>query len=148
VEASAKLTASGATVLKTFSSDLFTGFSVESTTDNAESLELFKDVRRAWPSMRYSLDPLISQAPFATDKVAANYTVHPFTGVAKLHEAGIKGKGVTIAIVDTGTNYMHPAVRRTSLGRLSSCVSFSNSKPAWWRFWSRVQNFGGVRLGR
>ncbi|KAG8947834.1 hypothetical protein FRC03_000900 [Tulasnella sp. 419] len=32
------------------------------------------------------------------------------TGVAKLHGLGIKGDGVTVAIIDTGINFKHPAL--------------------------------------
>ena len=33
-------------------------------------------------------------------------------GVDKLHEAGIKGKGMKIAVIDTGIDYHHPALGR------------------------------------
>ncbi|KAK8089853.1 peptidase S8/S53 domain-containing protein [Apiospora hydei] len=35
---------------------------------------------------------------------------HRMTGVDKVHEAGIYGKGVRIAIIDTGVDYLHPAL--------------------------------------
>lgn len=38
------------------------------------------------------------------------------TGVDKLHAAGILGKGVTVAVVDTGVDYMHRAVSFLLLG--------------------------------
>lgn len=38
------------------------------------------------------------------------------TGVDKLHEQGILGKGVKVGIVDTGTEYTHPAVGFTRRG--------------------------------
>lgn len=41
---------------------------------------------------------------------SANYSVHAQTGVDKLHAQGIYGTGVVIAIVDTGTQYTHPAL--------------------------------------
>ena len=37
---------------------------------------------------------------------------HHLTGVDKLHEAGIRGRGVKIAIIDTGINYKHKALGR------------------------------------
>lgn len=40
-----------------------------------------------------------------------NYSVHHWTGVDKLHEAGMRGKGTKVAVVDTGVDYSHRAVR-------------------------------------
>ncbi len=31
------------------------------------------------------------------------------TGVQRLHKKGIKGKGIKIAVIDTGIDYLHPA---------------------------------------
>lgn len=36
--------------------------------------------------------------------------MHQWTGVDKLHAAGIRGKGATVAIIDTGIDYTHKAV--------------------------------------
>ncbi|ROV95580.1 hypothetical protein VSDG_05298 [Cytospora chrysosperma] len=41
---------------------------------------------------------------------SANYSVHAQTGVDKLHAQGIYGDGVVIGVVDTGTQYTHPAL--------------------------------------
>lgn len=35
---------------------------------------------------------------------------HRMTGVDKVHEVGIYGKGVRVAIIDTGVHYLHPAL--------------------------------------
>ncbi|KAI1387323.1 subtilisin-like protein [Hypoxylon trugodes] len=37
-------------------------------------------------------------------------STHKMAGVAKLHQLGIKGKGVKVGIVDTGVDYRHPAL--------------------------------------
>ncbi|KAI1370125.1 peptidase S8/S53 domain-containing protein [Hypoxylon crocopeplum] len=40
-----------------------------------------------------------------------NYnTPHSMTGVDRLHPLGIKGKGVKIAVIDSGVDYRHPAL--------------------------------------
>lgn len=38
------------------------------------------------------------------------WSPHNMTGVDKLHDRGIKGKGSIIAIVDTGVDYNHPTL--------------------------------------
>lgn len=38
------------------------------------------------------------------------YAPHVMTGVDKLHEAGYRGKGIKVAIVDSGIDYKHPVL--------------------------------------
>jgi len=108
---SAKLTASGRTkILKTFKSDVFSGISVETGDDNVDTLQGINEVKQAWQMARIKLLKTIHSASYSDDAAAANYSVHAFTGVEKAHTAGILGKGVVIGIVDTGVDYLHPAV--------------------------------------
>lgn len=51
-----------------------------------------------------------SSHTFSENVSAANYSIHHMTGVDKLHEAGILGKGVKVAIIDAGIDYNHPAL--------------------------------------
>ncbi|KAK1997650.1 hypothetical protein LX36DRAFT_577966, partial [Colletotrichum falcatum] len=37
-------------------------------------------------------------------------SIHFSTGVDQLHEAGIFGKGVKVAVIDSGVDYLHPAL--------------------------------------
>lgn len=72
-------------------------------------------VARAWTSKIITLDlPSPSRVWTAADAAvgagSANYSVHAQTGVDKLHAAGILGEGAVIAVVDTGTQYTHPAL--------------------------------------
>ncbi|KAH8892393.1 subtilisin-like serine protease [Thozetella sp. PMI_491] len=106
----AKLEASGITVLKTFNSDVFTGFSLESDEQNADSLQGLGEVHQAWPVAKFKLPPSQASQTFSDDAASGNYSVHRFTGVDKLHEAGIYGKGAIVGIVDTGITYSHPAL--------------------------------------
>lgn len=39
-----------------------------------------------------------------------SYAPHVMTGVDKLHAEGIRGKGIKIGIIDTGVDYLHPAL--------------------------------------
>lgn len=47
---------------------------------------------------------------FSNNDAATNYSYHAMTGVEKLHKAGITGKDATVAVIDTGVNYTHPAL--------------------------------------
>ncbi|KAK8097110.1 peptidase S8/S53 domain-containing protein [Apiospora kogelbergensis] len=108
----AKIESAGVRVVKSFkSSAVFQGLSVETNEDNINSLQqAFVEVTKAWPISRIKLAPSTPQAAFSDDAAAANYSVHQWTGVDKAHAAGIFGKGATVAIVDTGTDYTHPAL--------------------------------------
>ncbi|KAK8028264.1 hypothetical protein PG991_005320 [Apiospora marii] len=101
-----KVESTGAKVLKTFASDVFTGLSVEIDA-NTDSLQVDNEVRSTWPIGRMQLAPTLPTLSFNQD--AANYSVHEHTGVSKCHAAGMYGKGAKVAIVDTGTNYNHEA---------------------------------------
>ncbi|CAK7222069.1 hypothetical protein SEUCBS140593_004772 [Sporothrix eucalyptigena] len=102
----------GTHVLKTFTSDVFTGVSVESTSDNIDTLRALAPVgvSRVWSSKKISLGHTVPTASFSSDASASNYSVHSWTGVDKVHESGYYGKGAVVAIVDTGTQYTHPAL--------------------------------------
>ncbi|OAQ62482.1 subtilisin [Pochonia chlamydosporia 170] len=55
-----------------------------------------------------------AQTVYANQKFYANktdaYSPHIMTQIDKLHAKGITGKGVKIAVVDTGIDYKHPAL--------------------------------------
>ena len=61
------------------------------------------------------------------------------TGVDKLHEAGVLGKGAKVAIVDTGVWYMHPAV---SFSIQIQILLLQNA--AWWRYRAWFQDCWGL----
>jgi subtilisin family serine protease len=97
-------------VLKVFDSNIFTGVSVEIEEDNIDTIEAIQSVSRAWSSNKIKLAPHIPTLSFSDDASASVYTVHNWTGVDRLHAAGIKGKGAVVAVVDTGIQYTHPDV--------------------------------------
>ncbi|OHW92565.1 serin endopeptidase [Colletotrichum incanum] len=102
--------ATGSKVLKSFNSDIFWGLSVESDINNLDTLKNVGEVVEAWPVKTYRLAPVISQASFSDDATAKNWSVHFSTGVDKLHEAGVLGKGVKVAVIDSGVDYRHSAL--------------------------------------
>jgi hypothetical protein len=100
----------GAKVVKTFKTDIFTGLSIESEKANVDSLQELNSIAKAWPVGKIHLDPAVPSAVFSDDATASNYSVHAYTGVEHLHAQGIFGKGVVVAVVDTGVDYNHPAL--------------------------------------
>lgn len=109
----------GLKVVKRFDSDLFPGVSVEC--DHActeDSLRAALDgasddaaVATVYKSTRVRILDTVKGESFSDDAAASNYSVHGITGVETLHKDGILGAGATVAIVDSGVQYTHPAVR-------------------------------------
>lgn len=70
---------------------------------------------------------VVSQPPAREQYSAQQYTseglpdgqhvsprmLHELTGVHKLHDRGITGQGVTVAVLDLGYDYLHPAFRHS-----------------------------------
>lgn len=107
----AQLTSQGVTVLKTFKSEVFSGLSIKTETENLDTLEDHYSIAKAWTNNLIHLPAAINPSSVLDSDVGAkNYSVHAWTGVDKLHEAGIFGKGVTVAIIDTGIDHRHDAV--------------------------------------
>ncbi|EEB90703.1 hypothetical protein MPER_11053 [Moniliophthora perniciosa FA553] len=46
----------------------------------------------------------------STDFIPDTQSTHVMTGVDKLHAQGITGEGIKIGVIDTGVDYMHPAL--------------------------------------
>ncbi|KAF6802111.1 serine endopeptidase, partial [Colletotrichum musicola] len=101
--------ASDIKVVKDFESDVFSGASIETDTHNIDTLQGLPGVARVWANTRVTLSP--TEGLQALEEAAAqDYTTHNATGVSKLHERGIFGKGVKVGVVDSGTWYKHPAL--------------------------------------
>ncbi|KAJ1301889.1 hypothetical protein OPQ81_000729 [Rhizoctonia solani] len=86
-------------VKKEYSEDLLTGAAVTLGSD----LDLVKLAEA---------DVYEKTLDSATDATAPKdvFSTHVMTGVDKLHNEGYYGKGVKIGIIDTGVDYMHPAL--------------------------------------
>jgi hypothetical protein len=101
---------SGVSVLEQFKSSVFSDVSIETATDNVETLQGLPVVSTAWKFKMIKLMPTVDMTTFSTGIEASNYSVHSMTGVDKVHAAGHYGKGVKVAIVDTGIQWSHPTV--------------------------------------
>ncbi|EGY16209.1 serin endopeptidase [Verticillium dahliae VdLs.17] len=97
------------TVVKTFESDIFSGVSVETESYNLDTLLRLPEVKNVWLNEKVDLPSFEVHQGFSDDAKAIEYTPHIATGVDKLHEQGILGKGVKIGVVDTGIAYNHNA---------------------------------------
>lgn len=109
---------SGLRIVNRFDSDIFPGVTVECDHDcNADSVRETLEasdndpvVASVYKSRTMKMLPTIEGESYSNDAAAANYSVHGSTGVEQLHAAGIVGEGATVAIVDSGIQYTHPAV--------------------------------------
>ena len=108
---------------------------METAEDDSVSLERIDAISTAWPARKLYLQST-NEFPNISALAAPNYTVHAMTGVDKLHEQGIYGKGVKIAVIDTGINYMHPAVRRAIQGSPGFPFLTGLAARVWHRLWT------------
>lgn len=94
--------------LRNFTSKIFNGASFDIEEDTLSVLEALKsrdNVKNVWPARYLKLFNYNS-----SPAVAPAWNPHKFTGVQQLHNRGLSGKGVTVAVVDTGIYYDHPAL--------------------------------------
>ncbi|KAH7085287.1 subtilase [Paraphoma chrysanthemicola] len=113
-----------ADTVKTFDYSLFKGATIQFTDDEAAALGVAElraldSVKNVWPNRvheRPEFNPIrVATAVAAAQRIkrqAINDTFSPHleTQVDRLHAEGITGKGVTIAILDSGIDYNHPAL--------------------------------------
>ncbi|KKA29675.1 hypothetical protein TD95_001363, partial [Thielaviopsis punctulata] len=98
------------TISRTYNHDLFKGASVESSVLTEGDIEKLEGVKKVWKNNLVTFNAPQIATKFADDAASPAYSQHNITGVQKLHDMGILGQGVKIAIVDTGVQYTHPAL--------------------------------------
>lgn len=124
---------SNSTYYKQFDcSDIFSGISLETSTENADSLRSMPGVVNVWPMRSVPLSRVERKKRVIPQILKDGYTMHHWTGVDKLHAAGIRGEGVKIAVIDTGIDYTHNAVRPSRYS-VQHCLI---SRLAWWLLWT------------
>lgn len=125
-------------------SDVFSGISIETSTENADSLRAMPGVVNVWPMRSVPLARVERKSRVIPQALKDGYTMHHWTGVDKLHAAGIRGEGVKIAVIDTGIDYTHRAVRLSA----SCCLCCTDFHLAWWLLWTWMQSRWRIRLSR
>ncbi|RFU29535.1 hypothetical protein B7463_g6801, partial [Scytalidium lignicola] len=100
--------------VKNFTSDIFNGASIVTDDLSADDIAQIPGVANVWPNRKHFLLPLPGRKGFphfpSPTQSTSNYSVHGLTDVDKVQALGIKGGGVVVGIVDTGTWYLHPAL--------------------------------------
>ncbi|RKU47717.1 hypothetical protein DL546_000830 [Coniochaeta pulveracea] len=103
---------------------LFKGASIQfkdlkNAAERAEQVASMPAVKNLWPVHVYSIpehtvhsvgSPSAAEYRKRADAANDTFTPHLMTQVNKLRAEGIDGKGIKIAVVDTGTDYNHPAL--------------------------------------
>ncbi|KAH7305209.1 serine endopeptidase [Stachybotrys elegans] len=97
-------------IVKLYESDILRGVAIETDSLNLDTLVEISGVQQAWPNSFLELPPIDFSIENSRLNDAANYSIHSWTGVDKAHAAGIRGKGVKVAVVDTGVDYTHSAL--------------------------------------
>lgn len=113
-------------------SDIFAGLTIESDSHNIDTLRQMDGVINAW-QMKTMSRPWARQSARFAPTAKLNYSSHQWTGVDKLHAQGIRGKGATVAIVDTGIDYKHKAVGQVSFDLYRVLLTVVARRMLW--FW-------------
>ena len=87
---------------------VFSGFSVELPANEIPQLLTTPGVKAVYPNVEYTVDAVGGEeisaeafSPYMMDSA-------PFIGSDLVWDAGFTGEGVTVAVIDTGTDYTHP----------------------------------------
>lgn len=112
-----------ATIRKDIRHELFKGASfqfkdLDKAEDLAAKIGAMSGVKAMYPVRRYSVPEhtvhstggSVQEVVAKRDSAKDTFTPHLMTQVNTFREAGITGKGIKVAVIDTGIDYLHPAL--------------------------------------
>ncbi|KAL1893833.1 hypothetical protein Cpir12675_003952 [Ceratocystis pirilliformis] len=88
-------------ILQTYDSDVFRGASIESSVLTRRDILALEGIENVWINRMVTLNTEEVVTKFADDTKSPEYSQHVITGVSKLHDQGIFGQGIKIAVIDT-----------------------------------------------
>ncbi|MRX71161.1 S8 family serine peptidase [Bacillus lacus] len=92
---------------------VFSGFSIELPASEIPKLLALDEVKAVYPNVTYQADvvpgseEIVSEEEFTPNMLKSA----PYIGSQKAWESGYTGKGVTVAVIDTGVDYTHPDLK-------------------------------------
>lgn len=90
---------------------VFSGFAIELAANEIHKLQDIAGVKAIYPNVEYTVDAFDFQ-PLSADEVSAEmFDSAPFIGSDKAWAKGFTGKGIKVAILDTGVDYTHYALK-------------------------------------
>lgn len=85
---------------------LFSGFSVDLAENDLGKLLSVEGVKSVYPNQEYEVNE--SELVYMPDLTAEMFDSAPYIESQEAWDAGFTGKGVTVAVIDTGVDYTHP----------------------------------------
>ncbi|MHC0039556.1 S8 family serine peptidase [Pseudoneobacillus sp. C159] len=88
---------------------VFSGFSVELPANQIPAVLALSGVKAVYPNVEYAVTSVGDGEALAEDAYSPNmFASAPHIGAPTAWESGFTGKGVTVAVIDTGVDYTHP----------------------------------------
>ncbi|WP_442596765.1 S8 family peptidase [Neobacillus sp. D3-1R] len=88
---------------------VFSGFSVELPANQIPSLLSLPGVKAVYPNVEYSVTSVGDGEAVEEDAISPQmFASAPYIGANQAWDSGYTGKGVTVAVIDTGVDYTHP----------------------------------------
>lgn len=99
--------AAGIKLRERFSFKLVNALSFDATKDELKLLQEHDAIKAIYPMLSHRPPKVIAAR---NDKTPKLKFAHSITGVAEAHSMGFTGKGIKVGIIDSGIDYMHPAL--------------------------------------